>query len=69
LATIDGDGGTLPGAGLVHEERLQPAGRAALLRAYLERWKWEVGAFFDGVGPEDELRRIGPDHPAFRIES
>jgi deazaflavin-dependent oxidoreductase (nitroreductase family) len=43
----------------------------ALLRAYLAKWKWEVGAFFDGVGPdssEDELRRIAPDHPAFRIE-
>ncbi len=44
--------------------------RPALLRAYLEKWKWEVGAFFGGVGPEapdSELRRIAPDHPAFRI--
>ena len=42
-----------------------------LLRAYLEKWKWEVGAFFDGVGPDstdDELRRIAPDHPAFRSD-
>ena len=41
-----------------------------LLRAYLEKWKWEVGAFFGGVGADstdDELRRIAPDHPAFRI--
>ena len=46
--------------------------KPALLRAYLKRWKWEVGAFFDGVGPESpdtELRRIAPDHPIFRIES
>ncbi len=44
--------------------------KPALLRAYLKKWKWEVGAFFDGVGPDssdDELRRIGPDHPAFHI--
>lgn len=44
--------------------------KPALLRAYLEKWKWEVGAFFDGVGPDssdDELRRIAPDHPAFQI--
>lgn len=44
--------------------------KPALLRAYLKKWKWEVGAFFDGVGAdssEDELRRIAPDHPAFRI--
>ena len=43
-----------------------------ILRAYLERWKWEVGDFFGGVGPdstEDELRRIAPDHPIFRIRS
>jgi deazaflavin-dependent oxidoreductase (nitroreductase family) len=41
-----------------------------ILRAYLKRWKWEVGAFFAGVGPDaddDELRRIAPDHPIFRI--
>ena len=41
-----------------------------LLRAYLKKWKFEVGVFFAGVGPdapEDELRRIAPDHPAFRL--
>jgi deazaflavin-dependent oxidoreductase (nitroreductase family) len=41
-----------------------------LLRAYLEKWKWEVGVFFGGVGPdapEEELLRIAPDHPVFRI--
>jgi deazaflavin-dependent oxidoreductase (nitroreductase family) len=41
-----------------------------LLRAYLKKWKFEVGAFFAGVGPdapEEELRRISPDHPAFRL--
>ena len=43
-----------------------------LLRAYLEKWKWEVGAFFDGVGPDSadaDLRRIAPDHPVFRISA
>jgi deazaflavin-dependent oxidoreductase (nitroreductase family) len=41
-----------------------------LLRAYLKKWKFEVGAFFGGVGPDssaDELRQIAPDHPVFRI--
>ncbi|GAA3501686.1 nitroreductase family deazaflavin-dependent oxidoreductase [Streptomyces prasinosporus] len=41
-----------------------------LLRAYLQRWRAEVGAFFDGVGPDssdEELRRVSPDHPVFRI--
>jgi deazaflavin-dependent oxidoreductase (nitroreductase family) len=43
-----------------------------ILREYLRRWKWEVGQFFSGVGPDspaDELARIAPDHPIFRIES
>ena len=42
-----------------------------ILRAYLKRWKVEVGVFFQGVdadSPEQELRRIAPDHPVFRIE-
>jgi len=41
-----------------------------LLRAYLKRWRMEVGVFFGGVGPgssDEELRRIGPEHPVFRI--
>ncbi|MGA2924928.1 MAG: nitroreductase family deazaflavin-dependent oxidoreductase [Solirubrobacteraceae bacterium] len=42
-----------------------------VLRAYLKRWKVEVGVFFAGVGPDssdDELRRIAPDHPVFRLQ-
>jgi hypothetical protein len=45
--------------------------KGPLLRAYLKRWKWEVGAFFGGVGADstdEELARIAPDHPVFRIE-
>jgi deazaflavin-dependent oxidoreductase (nitroreductase family) len=41
-----------------------------ILREYLRRWKWEVGAFFGGVGPdstEEELRGIASDHPIFRV--
>jgi hypothetical protein len=42
-----------------------------ILRAYLKRWKAEVGVFFSGVSadsPEEELRRIAPDHPVFGVE-
>ncbi|HYM15238.1 MAG TPA: nitroreductase/quinone reductase family protein [Dehalococcoidia bacterium] len=41
-----------------------------LLRAYLKLWAWETGKFFGGVtdqAPDEELRRIAPDHPVFRI--
>ena len=43
-----------------------------ILRAYLKKWAWEVGAFFDGVGPESsdaELLAIAPDHPVFKLGS
>jgi deazaflavin-dependent oxidoreductase (nitroreductase family) len=42
-----------------------------ILRAYLKRWKAEVGVFFGGVSadsPEDDVRRISPDHPIFHVE-
>ncbi len=51
---------------------IQDGEKEPILREYLRRWKWEVGQFFGGVGPDspaDELARIAPDHPVFRIES
>ena len=39
-----------------------------VLRAYLKRWKAEVGVFFEGVtadSSDDELRAAGPNHPVF----
>jgi deazaflavin-dependent oxidoreductase (nitroreductase family) len=41
-----------------------------ILRAYLKRWKAEVGVFFEGVGPdstEEQLLEIAPRHPVFRL--
>jgi deazaflavin-dependent oxidoreductase (nitroreductase family) len=46
--------------------------KVPILRAYLKRWKAEVGVFFEGVGPDspdEELRRIAPRHPVFRLGS
>ena len=54
-----------------HARELPDAEKEAVLRAYLRRWKWEVGQFFDGVGadsPSEDLARIAPDHPVFIIE-
>jgi deazaflavin-dependent oxidoreductase (nitroreductase family) len=48
------------------------AEKEPILREYLRRWTWEVGQFFDGVAadsPADDLARIAPNHPIFRIES
>jgi deazaflavin-dependent oxidoreductase (nitroreductase family) len=44
--------------------------KVPVLRAYLKRWRAEVGAFFNGVGPDssdDQLRAIAQDHPAFEV--
>src|SRR5215831_16535131 len=41
-----------------------------ILRAYLRRWKLEVGVFFNGVdakAPEGKLREIAPGYPVFLI--
>jgi deazaflavin-dependent oxidoreductase (nitroreductase family) len=45
--------------------------KVPVLRAYLRRWKAEVGIFFGGVGAgstDEELRRIAPNHPVFVLE-
>ena len=66
-------GGRLVGRGVEEFSATELADeeKPALLRAYLEKWKWEVGAFFDGVGPDasdEELLRIAPERPVFRID-
>jgi deazaflavin-dependent oxidoreductase (nitroreductase family) len=51
---------------------VQDEQKAPILRAYLKRWKAEVGVFFDGVGPdssEEQLRSAAPKHPVFRLLS
>lgn len=49
---------------------IQNEKKPPILRAYLRRWKMEVGIFFGGVSassPEVEFQRISADHPVFRI--
>jgi deazaflavin-dependent oxidoreductase (nitroreductase family) len=44
------------------------ADKPEILRAYLDRWKAEVGTFFGGVSADssdDELQAIAPRHPVF----
>lgn len=44
--------------------------KPVLLRAYLRRWGWEVGRFFEGVAADasdETLREIAPGFPVFRI--
>jgi deazaflavin-dependent oxidoreductase (nitroreductase family) len=49
---------------------LPDAQKPALLRAYLKRWKFEVGMFFEGIGPDasdEKLLEIAPGYPVFQI--
>jgi deazaflavin-dependent oxidoreductase (nitroreductase family) len=44
--------------------------KVPVLRAYLRRWRAEVGIFFEGTGPDssdDQIRAIAPKHPAFEV--
>jgi deazaflavin-dependent oxidoreductase (nitroreductase family) len=46
------------------------AERPPILRAYLKKWKWEVGQFFEGVGPDasdEDMARIAAARPIFRL--
>jgi deazaflavin-dependent oxidoreductase (nitroreductase family) len=50
---------------------LADAQKPPVLRAYLERWRFEVKRFFAGIGSEAsdaDLARIAPHHPVFLIE-
>jgi deazaflavin-dependent oxidoreductase (nitroreductase family) len=47
------------------------ADKVEILRAYLRRWKAEVGVFFQGVSADssdDEIAAIAPGYPVFRID-
>jgi deazaflavin-dependent oxidoreductase (nitroreductase family) len=46
--------------------------KPAILRAYLKRWKFEIGVFFDGVdakASDEQLREIAPGYPIFLIHT
>lgn len=46
------------------------ADKTPVLRAYLGKWGWEVGAFFEGLdknASDAELAEIAPGFPVFRV--
>lgn len=46
--------------------------KPVILRAYLRRWRMEVGVFFEGVdakASDEQLLRIAANHPVFHVES
>ena len=54
-----------------HATELGDGDKVPVLRAYLKRWKVEVGRFFEGVGPgstDDQILAIAPKHPVFVLD-
>ncbi len=54
----------------IRGEEIADNAKPPILRAYLERWKMEVGMFLDGVGPhstDEEVLAIAPKHPVFKV--
>jgi len=51
-------------------EEVADAAKTTILREYLRRWGWEVGAFFEGIdknASDEDLALIAPGFPVFRI--
>ena len=51
---------------------LADADKEPVLREYLRRWSWEVGAFFDGLDAKsspEKLAEVAPSFPVFVITS
>lgn len=51
-------------------QELRDADKPPVIRAYLKRWAWEVGRFFEGVNAtssDAELLRVAPRFPVFRV--
>jgi hypothetical protein len=66
------------GEGVLHHGRssqhfrgdeLPDSEKLPVLKAYLDKWAWEVGAFFHlPKDPSDEqIREVAPAHPVFRV--
>jgi deazaflavin-dependent oxidoreductase (nitroreductase family) len=51
-------------------EELVGDGKAAIIREYLRKWKWEVGAFFEGIdanSSDTDLAAVADGFPVFRV--
>ncbi len=51
---------------------LPDADKAPVLQAYLDRWAFEVGRFFEGLGKSstvDELNQVAGSFPVFRVQA
>jgi len=55
----------------IHASEVADDVKVPVLRAYLDRWGWEVGQFFEGVtkdATDEQLAGIAPGFPVFRLD-
>jgi deazaflavin-dependent oxidoreductase (nitroreductase family) len=53
-------------------EEVADADKGPVLRAYLDRWGWEVGRFFDDLSKDSDdaaVAAVAPDFPVFRLST
>jgi deazaflavin-dependent oxidoreductase (nitroreductase family) len=52
-----------------HADEVPDTEKLPPLRLYMDKWSWEVKGFMgiDADAPDEELRRVAPDHPVFVI--
>ncbi|HEY5887375.1 MAG TPA: nitroreductase/quinone reductase family protein [Acidimicrobiales bacterium] len=51
-------------------DELADGDKGPVLRAYLDRWGWEVGRFFEDLGKDSDdeaVAAVAPDFPVFRV--
>ena len=51
-------------------DELADADKGPVLRAYLDRWGWEVGRFFEDLAKDSDdeaVAAVAPDFPVFRV--
>jgi deazaflavin-dependent oxidoreductase (nitroreductase family) len=53
-----------------HATELPDSQKLPLIRLYMDKWAWEVKGFLgiDADAPDEELRRIAPNHPVFVLD-
>jgi hypothetical protein len=54
----------------VHPDAFALAGGGPMLAAYLDRWAWEVGRFFEALDKDSDAEALSvaaPDFPVFRV--
>jgi len=51
-------------------EELDDVAKIPIIRAYLVRWSWEVGMFFENLekdSPDEEIAAVAPGFPVFAL--